>query len=220
MLVCLACTSGPLDAYQNNIAQLYIRFPHMFPKLAAVKAICRFERWPVYRLMIEEMVERGQPPKFFNKPWAAVILMAAQDENWWNRYFVAPCLEHRGPVKAARAAALVHSNYLPEMIGDNFEDFCMGPGRGYVPGPYSARPAPQPTCHQQQQKQQQQQAAAAAAAANDSWWQAAPPAWAAEEASLLPDGRNKKFNGKNFCWGFCTNHSCTDPCPGQRAHRC
>ena len=150
MLVCLACTTGPLDAYQKDIAQLNIRFPHMSQLLAAVEATCRFERWPVYRLMIEEMVERGQPHKFYNErqPWAAAVLMAAQDGNLWGRYFVAPCLQYRGPVQAARAAAAIHSNYLPEMIGDNFEDFCMGPGHGYVPGPYSARPGPQPSKHQ------------------------------------------------------------------------
>ena len=51
--------------------------------MATLEAICRFERWPVYRLMIEEMVERGQPPKLFNEhqPWASIIVMAAQDEN-------------------------------------------------------------------------------------------------------------------------------------------
>ena len=111
----------------------------MFPLLAAVDAACRHERWPVYRQVIEEMVEQGRPSRFFNKAqsWVGAILMAALDKDWSRQYFVEPCLEHRDTVGAARAAALVHSNYLPAMAGDNFEDFCMGPGHGDVPGPYS-----------------------------------------------------------------------------------
>ena len=97
----------------------------------------------------------------------------------------------------------------------------MGPGAGDVPGPYSARvTAPPPRQPHPQQAAAAAAAAAAASAASDAWWQAAPPALPADATDLLPDGWHKKFKDANFCWGFCANKNCTEPCPDHRAHKC
>ena len=95
--------------------------------------------------------------------------MASQDKYWWRDHFIDPCLENRDTAGTARAAALAHSNYLPAMTGDNFEDFCRGSGHGDVPGLYFARVSSS-LSQQVLQWQQQQQQEAAAAAASDAWW--------------------------------------------------
>ena len=106
------------------------------------------------------------------------------------------------------------------MAGDSFDDFRFGPGHADVPGPYSARVSSSASQLVLQWQQQQQAAAAATAgaAADSSRRLAAPPA--APQESRFPDGRAKKVQGKNFCWGYCARRSCSDPCPDNRAHRC
>ena len=85
MLVCKASPPGLLDSYQKNIAQLYARFPDNFTLLATVESINRDERWPMYREEVEELVDAGTPPSFYNdgQPWAAAIYRASQDRDWW-----------------------------------------------------------------------------------------------------------------------------------------
>ena len=67
MMVCKASPKGPLDIYEKNILVLYIRFPRIFRLLAKVEQICRYEMWPKYRLLLDEMVAAGHAPKYYNK---------------------------------------------------------------------------------------------------------------------------------------------------------
>ena len=44
LLVCLASPRGPLDTYEKNIYELYLRYPSFSRLLATVEQICRYER--------------------------------------------------------------------------------------------------------------------------------------------------------------------------------
>ena len=81
MLIAKASPLGPLDAYQKNMAMLYARFPDRFAFFPTVEAINRHERWQQYREEVEELVDAGNAPRFYNEsqPWAAAIWRASQD---------------------------------------------------------------------------------------------------------------------------------------------
>ena len=82
MLALDASPPGPLDAYERRVETLQQTYPNNWSIISFADETNRTEEWPAYREEIEDEVERGCPPAGWDplRPWAAVILRAANDD--------------------------------------------------------------------------------------------------------------------------------------------
>ena len=102
----------------------------------------RVDRWPRYRRLIEGLVKKGTPPDFWDpeRPWAAVISMAASDRNHWYDSVEAPIRDGNSRREIAEAASRVHRSFLPRCASDGFNQM-MDIGIEAEQGPYARRAA-------------------------------------------------------------------------------
>ena len=209
MLILDGSPAGPLDAYEKVIRHLARKFPRHWSVIAFAEEACRTEKWPEYREEIEEMVEVGRPPKYWDPrcPWAAVIWMAAHDRNYWEDMVEKPILHGRDEQGAAEYAARQYRSYLPPSAIDGYGAMTNTPD-GSVSGPYERR---------------------GRTGARAPWERSTSPGGQAppEDNLSARDSAGRltaiKEGGvvKQFCFNWCRGkNGCADPCSQGRAHRC
>lgn len=132
---------APLEALQKKLEVLDASYPSRLSILAHATQLNLMEEWPAYREEVEELVRRGTPPGFWNpnQPWAAAIARAADDRHYWEDHFEKPCGRNPSLAAASSASALAHTNFIPPIMGDGFEEMQRNLCYGGTFGPYAQR---------------------------------------------------------------------------------
>jgi hypothetical protein len=146
VLILDASPPGPLDSYKNTVKRLHMQFPEHWPLISYAEQTNRSEKWPVYRMEIEEEVKaaeagHGAFPKYWDpqRPWASVFHRAATDRAYWADHVEKPIWSSQNDRrKAAEAAAQMHRGFLPPSALDGFDEM-MGRTDDSVRGPYESR---------------------------------------------------------------------------------
>ena len=96
MLILDASTERRLDAWERQIEHLHKLYPDDWGIISMAEEANRDERWVDYREEIEDAMEEGRPPKYFeHRPWASAIFAGSQDRDYWNDFVRDPLLSTR-----------------------------------------------------------------------------------------------------------------------------
>ena len=214
LLVLDACPEGPLNAYEKNIAALNARFGEHWTIVAFAEQCNRSEKWSKYRQICESQAQAGLPPKYWgpDRPWGAVIHMAATDRDYWEDMIEKPILFGKDKRGIAERVSQLHRKYLPASAVDGYDTMMLIDDYS-APGPYEHRNRN-------------------AGKGAHPWSQGEPRGSSTPPTTETAQGRDDqgrlssiKVDGvwKEFCYRFNRspgNTGCAEPCPAGRVHRC